>query len=267
MSSNKPAISVVISTYNKKTSLELTLHAYKNQSLVNFEVIVADDGSSDGTTEYIRECIEKNTFPYKLKYAWQPDEGFRLARVRNCGWRIAEADRVVFTDHDLVPNPDCLAMYDTFRRKEEVGIAGYIGWIDESIHRSFGIEQICSLGSFDQYMTEPERRNLSKYNYLVLWGGNMSLPRRVLQEVGGFDEDFKAYGGEDTDLALRLHRMRVPIVTLPQAKMFHLNHPFRNRVDENGNELVGSKLFYDVKMKDTSIKRNANASYEDVLCM
>lgn len=252
-----PEISVIISTYNDLPKLKLCLAAYKNQSISDFEVIVASDGCSDGTVEFVRE--NKNKYPYKLSGVWHKDEGYRLARIRNAAWRIAESNRVLFTDHDLVPNADCLANYTRFQN-EEIALAGYIGYIDEAIHRIFTEETISLIDRFEPFETETEKRDLLRYNSWVLWGGNMSVTKKIFDETNGFDEEFVAWGGEDTDLGVRCERMKYPIRTLPEAKVFHLNHEKKNSANP-----AGSELFYKKKRYERTIKRNQNVSYDDIV--
>lgn len=250
-------ISVIISSYNGLNKLKIALSAYKNQTLQNFEVIVASDGSSDGTLEFIKE--NTNRYPYRLRCVWQPDQGYRLARIRNCAWRIADSERVVFTDQDIVPNSDCLANYAKYKN-EDIAIAGYIGWIDENIHKIFTEDSVSKINNFDPFMTEPEMRNFRKYDWNVLWGGNMSYLKEAFVATGGFDEEFIGWGGEDTDLGLRYYRAGKPIKTLAEAKMFHLNHPPSNSLNRTGSE-----LYYKIKQYDKSFKRNAAADYSDVV--
>lgn len=251
-------LSIIVSTYNGLEKLKVCLAAYKNQAFTNFEIIVASDGSSDGTIEYVKN--NKHLYPYTLRYVYHEKQGFRQARIRNCGWRIAEANRVIFTDHDLVPNADCLAHYSVYANQEGA-LAGYIGWIDPQVHIAFTEDSVWRIKNFEPFMTEPEKRDLQKYNFWVIWGGNASFSKKIYEETGGFDEEFTGWGGEDTDLSLRCERMGYLIKTVPEAKMFHLNHPPSN----SSKRPNGSDLFFQTKQHDMSIKRNLNVTYEDVM--
>ena len=76
-------ISVVITTYNRPDALEAVVEACFAQDDKNFEIIIADDGSTANT----RACIDRlrERSPVPLKHVWQPDEGFRAAMARNRG--------------------------------------------------------------------------------------------------------------------------------------------------------------------------------------
>lgn len=250
-------LSVVISTYNGLDKLKLTLAAYRNQTHKNFEIIIAADGSNQETLDFISS--NKKNYPYQLKCVWHKDEGFRLARIRNCGWRIAESNRVIFTDHDIVPNADCLSNYLKYS-DHDLALTGYIGWINEEIHSLFSEENIGKIDRFEPFMSEPEKRNFRKYDWQVVWGGNCSFTKDIYDKTGGFDEEFIGWGGEDTDLALRCQRGGWLIKTVAEAKMFHLNH-------QPGNSLnrTGSDLYYKHKRHDRTIRRNLDADYSDVI--
>ncbi|UUZ51803.1 glycosyltransferase [Massilia sp. B-10] len=79
------------------------------QSDRNFEIIIADDGSTANT----RECIEalKARSPVALQHVWQPDDGFRAAMARNRGTLAARGEYIVFLDGDCVPQRDFIAQH------------------------------------------------------------------------------------------------------------------------------------------------------------
>jgi len=73
--------SVVIPTYNRKKSLIETLKAFSRQTFKDFEVVIIDDGSSDGT----KEAIDKSNFSFKIRYFLQENKGPAAARNRGIG--------------------------------------------------------------------------------------------------------------------------------------------------------------------------------------
>ncbi|OKI88964.1 hypothetical protein AMK10_32305 [Streptomyces sp. CB02058] len=84
---NETLISVVMPTYNRAEFLRMGLLGLSRQSISNelFEVIVADDGSSDGTAEVVASFADS----LRLTYYFQEDKGFRVAKARNEGARLA----------------------------------------------------------------------------------------------------------------------------------------------------------------------------------
>src|SRR5437764_138198 len=112
--------SVVIPTFNRQATLHQTLKAIEAQDALSFEVIVVDDGSTDGTKEAVT-----SEFP-SVQYIQQENQG--PAAARNTGIRAVAGDIVVFTDDDCVPPPDWLSrLANGYARYPEVaGVGGYL---------------------------------------------------------------------------------------------------------------------------------------------
>jgi len=96
--------SVIVPTYNRKESLRETLHSLVHQTWPadRFEVIVVDDGSSDGTDELV-----KDDFPFTLRYVRQPNQGSAVAR--NTGAEQASGQVLIFLDDDMLVEPEYIA--------------------------------------------------------------------------------------------------------------------------------------------------------------
>src|SRR4051794_30316651 len=107
-------ISVVITTYNRPDALEAVVEACFAQDDKDFEIIIADDGSTANT----QQCIERlrARSPVPLFHVWQPDEGFRAAMVRNRGILAACGDYIVFLDGDCIPQRDFVARHRALAR-------------------------------------------------------------------------------------------------------------------------------------------------------
>lgn len=103
-----PTVSVIIPTYNRRAFLYETLDSLARQSfpMQYFEVIVVDDGSVDGTEAAVTEAAATETFPFTLRYFWQPNQGD--AEARNLGVNQSQADILVFLDDDILVEPDYL---------------------------------------------------------------------------------------------------------------------------------------------------------------
>ena len=107
-----PTVSVIIPTYNREELLRETLHSLAHQTYPSdhFEVIVVDDGSTDGTGSVAGEV-----FPFILRYFWQSNQGD--ASARNLGAQQSQADILVFLDDDILVEPD----YMTYLIREHAG--------------------------------------------------------------------------------------------------------------------------------------------------
>ncbi|WP_305810168.1 glycosyltransferase [Photobacterium kishitanii] len=91
--------SLLISTYNSKSYLKAVLNSIRMQTVFPDEIIIADDGSSDGTAEMLINL--KDTFPVPLIHVYQEDNGFRLSRIRNLAVKAASGDFIVMIDGDM----------------------------------------------------------------------------------------------------------------------------------------------------------------------
>ena len=94
-------IAVIVTTYNRPDALAAVLEGYLEQSDRDFEVIVADDGSTPDTTALVKDFQARASFP--IKHVWQEDIGFRAAAARNRALAATSADYIIYTDGDCVP--------------------------------------------------------------------------------------------------------------------------------------------------------------------
>lgn len=189
--------SVIIATYNRKGLLLRTLEALARQSLAaeRFEVIVIDDGSTDGTAESLARMQSQ-----QLRVISQANRG--PAAARNRGIQEARGSWVVMTDDDTIPGDDWLAQV-------EKAVKDHPNWV--------GVEgaTICSDPDPLGHWVE----NLRGGQYIT---ANMAYARDLLLELGGLDESFPHPKCEDTELAWRCLQ-RGPIGFCPEMRIEHPN--------------------------------------------
>ncbi len=216
--------SVVIPTFNRSRTLEMTLKALAAQGsppsrpLPEFEVIVVDDGSTDDTAAMVERL--SGSFPVPLRYLHQ--ENRKQGAARNLGSRRAGGKYLVFLGDDTVPRGDFLVEHhDSHRQADDLtAVIGYTPWADDSGKTRF-MEYIGEKGwQFGFSLIEDPRRVPFNFFYT----SNLSLPRKLFLSSGGFDEDFREYGWEDIELSLRLHGLGMRIVYNPRAVAHHY-HP------------------------------------------
>lgn len=107
-------ISLIVTTYNRPDALKLILQALNEQSDRNFEVIIGDDGSGEETVQLIKRLQAEVTYP--LIHAWQKDQGFRLARVRNLAALKSHGDYLIFLDGDCIPRRNFIEVHRKLMR-------------------------------------------------------------------------------------------------------------------------------------------------------
>jgi glycosyltransferase involved in cell wall biosynthesis len=216
-----PLLSVVIPTFNNRDVLRRTLQAVFNQDfrLDQFEVIVLDDGSTDGTEEMVRAL----SAPVPLTYQWQPNRG--RAAARNAGSRLARGRLLFYLDADIIARPDMLSrhMRHYEQRSGPIGVQGRT-----LVHPDSKTTPFMKTKELLPDLTPRRKVDLSPYHVITR---NLSIRAEDLWAVGGFDESFPGYGWEDIELGLRLHARGVRFFYDPQAIGYHydVETPERSR--------------------------------------
>ncbi len=213
-----PKASVIIPTYNNSCLLRDTLRSLTRQRMDpgDFELIVADDGSSDDT----RAVAES----FSAKYHYQEDLGFRAGTARNAGARLALAPVLVFLDTGMVAGPDYVARH---LAAHESGpprvVSGYnYGFNPDATVPGLAeaLKRLPPEGVVEQYHGDPAFNDirhglLSDYDFdlgnltvpwVYLFSGNISITAEGYWKAGGFDERFTGWGAEDMEFAYRLYR-------------------------------------------------------------
>ncbi len=203
-------ISVVIPTYQRCASVERALRALARQTLSpqQYEVIVSIDGSDDGT----REMIAAFAAPYALRALWQPNRG--RAAACNAGIHAAQGQLIVLLDDDMEPEVDCLSEHlSAHTGRSRLAVLGAVPVaIDATSEPVAGFIN----AKFSRHLAKLAQPDYS-IHFRDFYTGHISLPRDLLVELGGFDEDFTVYGNEDSELALRLMEAGVKVVYDPHA--------------------------------------------------
>jgi glycosyltransferase involved in cell wall biosynthesis len=232
-------LSVVVTTYNNPRALALVLAGLFRQSIRDFEIIVADDGSGPDTARLIAECAAGSPVP--LRHLWHPDEGFRKCTITNQAILSAGGDYVVFFDGDCVPRGDCLAQHLAAARRDSYLTGGKIPLAPALADRLTvcDVERgiLDGVGLWWRHVGKPRRLLASRLPLVREWmnrrvprepswrGENASAFAEHLHVVGGFDERF-TYGYEDADLGHRLQAAGVHGRSIRYtAPVFHLEHP------------------------------------------
>lgn len=232
--------SVVISTYNQPAWLNKVLLGYLYQTFTDFEVLIADDGSDERTTEVIDTFQQVADFP--IRHLWHADDGYRRQTILNRALLEAAHDYIIMTDGDCIPRRDFLAVHARYARPGRFLSGGYCK-LPLDLSLSLTPEDIESGRAFDAAFLR--RHGLREWSVLFKLGLPVSLgplldritPTKAtwnncnasgwkadLIAVNGFNEDMQ-YGGADRELGERLanygvrgHQIRY------QALVVHLDH-------------------------------------------
>lgn len=244
-------ISVVIPTYNRLDRLRIVLPTLLSQTLSahDYELIVADSQSTDGTREFVRELIA-GPAGARLRYVPGPYGG--RAGARNAGIAAAAGAIVLFTDADILASSRLLERHAAGHRGAAGKRVAIVGC--ELQVRSFeDYERQRDRTEARRPLHPPTRRRLSWLYFLT---GNASVRRDDLLEVGCFDEAFTGYGHEDLELGYRLAKSGVELRYDPDAVNFHW-HPVAYEEQIGRMELAGvSTVRFYRKHRDIAVMAN-----------
>jgi glycosyltransferase involved in cell wall biosynthesis len=201
-------VSVVVPVYNSRRYLRQNLEALADleENGHEVEVVVVDDGSTDGTPDLVAE------YPFRL--IRQDNQG--PAAARNTGWRNSTGQIVFFTDSDCLPPP---------------------GWIHGLLPPFAAADVGAAAGSYEVanpakllprlIQAEIRYRHHRMGEFIRAAGTyNMAVRRLVLEQVGGFDQSYPTASGEDNDLSYRILKAGWRIAFQPECRVGHY-HPDR----------------------------------------
>lgn len=214
-----PAISVIVTTYQRPRALDRVLASLAAQDTAPTEIIVADDGSGPETAALVGDWQAR--MPCPLLHVWQEDAGFRAAGARNRGVAASGGQYLVFLDGD------CLVFPDFIRRHLALAEPGHLV-MGSRILCSPALTERVESGhasptewSWSNWLVARWRGEVNRVfplaylpgkawrkRRLLRWHGvrtfNLALWRSDFERVNGFDESFQGWGHEDADLAVRL---------------------------------------------------------------
>ena len=232
-------ISVVIPTYNRKPILEKCLKALEKQQLnddiiSNYEIVLVDDGSTDGTLEWLQE--NKKNFPHVCAFS---QDHLGPAAARNLGVTKAKGDIIIFIDSDLVVTETFLQCHANALVKGEKKLGS---------DRLFTYGAVINTCNFDHPTSEPYK--ITDFSAAYFATGNVAIARKWLEKAGLFDTGFQLYGWEDLELGVRLKELGLTLIKCPEAMGYHWHPPFNlsqipNLIDKEIQRGRMGVLFYE----------------------
>jgi glycosyltransferase involved in cell wall biosynthesis len=193
---------IQLCTYNRAALLERVLEACFDQTVPDdaYEVVLVDDGSTDGTGSVTEGARSRATCAFTV--VQQPNRG--LAAARNAGIARARGERIIFIDDDVLPLPNFVQEHLRSQAARP-----------QAIVRGGAIE----VDNLDDL--PPPVWSIMNYSGNYFWTTNVSVPLATIRGIGGFDESFSEYGWEDIDVGLRLRDAGVTAVFNPRALVYH----------------------------------------------
>ena len=192
-------VDVIVPTYNNLAELQRCLGSIGPSDLVE-RVLVCVDGSTDGTLEHLLGA----TYEIELVTLEHPDGlNHGRAATRNLALPHLRAPFVLLLDSDMKLEPDAMERHLAVLRSRPCVSIGAVRY--ENARQNLWARYLMTRGA-------NKNRAGATVRPLDFVTANSALPTVDLLAVGGFDETLSGYGGEDTELALRLHERRVQFV-------------------------------------------------------
>lgn len=250
MSRNKPSsVSLIVATYNWPEALEHCLHSVFRQDRMPDEILIADDGSDAITKAKIEEL--RAISPIPIRHIWHPDQGFRLAAIRNKAIVSAQSEYIIQIDGDILLDRHFIS--DHLRGVDRgFFLCGSRVWVareqsEQLLKRApsgtiarKSLPTSSILNSFrNRWLAAFLADRYKKNRPTALRGCNMSFWKSDLLNVNGYNESIQGWGSEDAELAIRLINQGVKKRFLKfSAVAYHLYHTENSKSNSLQNEQV-----------------------------
>jgi glycosyltransferase involved in cell wall biosynthesis len=253
-------ISILLATYNWPQALKLCLESLATQTELNFEIIIADDGSNEETRQVIEAL--KPSMPVAIAHLWQADRGFRKTRILNQAIDAAAGDYLIFLDGDCIAQPDFVARHHKLAQKGHL-VTGSRVLLNSDLtkkiiawpHWDYALftKNLLSMrlhGGINKYwplkikLGDGSWRNYKKFIWRRIKGCNMACWKVDALAIQGFDDSMTGWGHEDADFVFRLQSKGLVRKSGSWAtEVLHLHHPIHDQSNAAENaRLVRQKI-------------------------
>ena len=230
----------MVTTFNEPHFLDYVLGSLASQTVHADQIVVADDGSNPAC----RDVVQRWSSRLPVTLVWQPDKGFRAARARNLAILKATGDHFIFIDGD------CLVPENFIESHQKLAQPGWVVTGGRQLLDKEMSSEILGAHSFSytrrwfrglKFLKLPLGflRNLTPRRWRLVRTCNVGALKPDLLAVGGFDERFKGWGREDSDLIIRLLHLGCKIRNGRFAScVLHFWHEKQSRARLSSNEEI-----------------------------
>ena len=206
-------VSIIMPTFNRKNIISSAINSILNQTFKNFELIILDDGSDDGTEEFINVLYQDHLKSKKIKYFKLNHKG--VSAARNFGLNVAKGNIIAYLDSDNQWNPNFLSVM----LKE----------LDDSnqFNSAYSAVRINNYYNNTAYVLDHEfnRARLLKRNFMDI--NSFIHKKQLYDEIGGFDESLSRL--VDWDLIIR-YTENSPSLHVKQILVNYVINPMLNTI-------------------------------------
>lgn len=197
MSLDKPMVSVVVPTYNRREKIKEALTSIMRQSLSDVEILIVDDCSTDGTEKHLQRFVNRDP---RFKILRTPENSNLPAIPRNVGIQQSRGRYVAFLDDD-----DVWFSFKLMRQVQALERYSALAMVHSRLIAKGNFEMLPSLMNLPcSARQKKENRNIERYNTVHM--SSVCIRRSTLMSLGGFSEDPMLRAIEDYELWLRVYR-------------------------------------------------------------
>lgn len=229
--------SLIIATYNWPEALNLVLKSVANQVVLPTEIIIADDGSTQETANIIEHYQKQFAIP--VLHVWQEDNGFRKATILNKAIAKASGKYIIQVDGDCILHSHFVKDHLDFSKANTYLFGSRVN-IQESYVKTLFLNKKINFNVFSKHIKKRTRALYlpilsSLYKEQKTFsskfrGCNTSYFKSDFIAVNGYNEDFKGWGREDSELALRFHNFGLLARRIRyKGIVFHIYHEEKSK--------------------------------------
>lgn len=249
----KEKISVIVTLYNRLEYARNMMLSLLHQTLMIDELVFADDGSKDDVADVIKDLVDR--CPFGIKVVYQEDIGFRLARSRNNGARVATGDFLIFLDQDVImPDNFIEKIYNNRKKKRIISSRGILSYEDQKNYIQEEINKKYDFKNFYSITTERQKSEIQRFLnkdklYRILYkfklrsrgakivGLIFALYKEDFININGFDDNYKGWGKEDDDFGNRFYKYGGDTYPVEFEKYpIHMYHKVASSKNDSPNE-------------------------------
>jgi GT2 family glycosyltransferase len=212
-------VSVLTLVSGRRDHLVNLMLGLMRQSELPDELIIAAIGST--------QLNELPTMPFPVRQVSTGGSDLPLAAARNCAAELAEGKDLVFLDVDCIPGPSLCADYRRALRHYDSVLMGEVLYLPANMTKAgWSIEEFDAVAVRHSDRRGPPAHGIDGCDdYRCFWSLNFAMRKTSFHRVGGFDEQYRGYGGEDTDFAKTFTTAGVPLGWIRGARAYHQYHP------------------------------------------
>lgn len=276
-------VSVIVPVFNQQAALLKTLLAFSMQRYKkeDFEVIVVDDGSTDGTASMTDRWLFQE-YGINIHIIHGTNQGRSYAR--NCGVEVANADYIIFSDCDRFPELDFIEKHLEWKDKTGIVIGqslDYFGkneYISEPLNWEM-IKKYSRISNYQKRITkiyDENHRTDSPLAWMSFLVGNSSMNKEIWSRIGGFDNAIKKWGFEHFDFAYRAWQRKIEFTYDNEIKNYHIPHSRENgfyekAIDDNINMFrekypeINGDIIRNILLKNVDVVEYENVIFSELL--